>query len=179
MKTLHKHCAWLFVAAALILGAASADAAQGDNNMPRYEARPYGQQLTPQQMAQAQKIFDESFADMETTRQTLAGKRAELDQLLASPNPDGRRIETLSREIGELRGKMLSHRAAVRNKLASQGLPPDCFGPGYGPMMGGYGPMMGGYGPMMEGYGGPCWGDRGCGYGWHGAHGRHWHHRAW
>lgn len=138
-----KSLAGIFIAAAFILGGAAMGNAQEQDGAPGLQ--PYGQQLTPEQMAQARKIFDKSYADMEGTRQALASKRMELDQQLASPNPDRSRIEALSREIGELRGKMLSSRVEVRNSLAAQGLPPDCFGRGYGPANGqGYGPCWGG-----------------------------------
>lgn len=161
MNILNKKIVPLFIAAALLLGGAVvASAAETANSGMRYQMQPYGQQLTPEQMSKAQKIYNDSYAEMEEARQALAGKRAELDQQLASPNPDRGRIEALSRDIGELRGKMLASRLDVRNKLAEQGLPPDCFGRGpangYGPDYGpGYGPCRNGFGMggMMEGYG--------------------------
>lgn len=169
---MNKKIVSLFFAAALLLGGAALASAATDSDM-RYQMQPYGQQLTPQQMEKAQKIYDDSYAEMEQAREALAAKRAELDRQLASNNPDRNRIEALSREIGELRGKMLTSRMDLRNKLASQGLPPDCFGRwpgnGYGPGYGsGYGPCWGGRG-MMEGYGNGWyhhghggWGRGGC-----------------
>lgn len=122
-----------------------------------------GVQLTPEQMAEAQRILQQNYAGLEVTRQALAAKRAELDALLNSPAPDTGRIEELSREIGELRGKMLAARVNARNQLASEGLPPDCFGPcangqwGYGDYRGGWHHHGGYYGGGHHGYG-----RRGC-----------------
>ena len=109
------------------------------------------QQLSPEQLEQAKRIFQESYKDMEATRQALAAKRAELDSLLYSPNPDKAKIETLSREIGELRGKMLAARVETREKLQQNDLPENIYGPDQ--------PMRRGYGPRPEV--------------WQG--GRHWH----
>lgn len=148
-----KSFASLAIAAALVLGA-SAGQAQPDGVPPAYQMQPY-RGLTAQQEQEAQKIFVDNYAEMEATRQALAAKRMELDQQLASPSPDKGKIERLSREIGELRGKMLSARADVRAKLNQKGLPPDYFGPNYD------------YG---RGYG-PCWdapqGGWDRGYGWY------------
>lgn len=127
----------------------------------------FGPGLSPEQMRQAQKIFDENFASMDATRQELAAKRAELNALLASPNPDRGKIERLSADIGQLRGKMLAARADVRAKLQQQGLPADFYGPN--------GPRGWGYGPN------PGWGCPGMMWdnghrGWHGYRGGPWHH---
>lgn len=89
----------------------------------------WNRQLTPQQMEQARKIFDNNYQAMSETRELLNAKRAQLKAVMAQPNPDKSQIETLSREIGELRGKILAARVDVRNQLSSQGLPKDFFGP--------------------------------------------------
>lgn len=102
-----------------------ANAANGQN----YPVGPYYNNYTPEQWAEAQRIFEESNAGMATVRQELASKREILDRELAQPNPDPRTIEKLSREIGELRGKMLAARVNARNRLAERGLPADCYGP--------------------------------------------------
>ncbi len=164
---LNKHFAVLFIVAAFIFGAVAISDAQGPNDAPRYQMQPYGQQLTPQQMEQARQIWQQSYAEMEGTRQALANKRAELDQQLASPNPDRGRIESLSREIGELRGKILSSRADVRSQLAARGLPPDWYG--YGPA------NNGSYGY----YGAPCWSGMDGMMGWPGNGWRHHHGHGW
>lgn len=89
----------------------------------------YGNQLSQEQINAAREIINRNFANMDSTRQTLNAKRAELDSLLASPNPDSARIEELSRDIGQLRGKMLAARAGVRSELAKKGLSPDFLSP--------------------------------------------------
>lgn len=89
----------------------------------------YGPQMSQQQIDMAREIITRNYAAMEDTRQELASKRAQLDALLASPNPDGGKIEELSRDIGELRGKMLAARADVRKQLIQKGLSPDFLGP--------------------------------------------------
>lgn len=117
-----------------------------------------GQPLSQEQMDTAKKIFDNSYAGMEATRRALAAKSAELDAQLSSQNPDNAKIESLSREIGELQGKMLAARADVRSQLEKAGIPSDYYGfnPGYGP---GYGPNNGPGWHMYDGGG----------YGWHGS----------
>lgn len=120
----------------------------------------WNQKLTPQQMEQAKKIFDDNYAATNDVRQQLTQKRNELDNLLASQNPDKDRIETLSREIGELRGKILSARVDARAQLAKEGLPADAFGPGAP-------------GPRGFGRGNNGWGQNGPQV-WHGGHhGKH------
>lgn len=90
----------------------------------------YGEGLSQEQMDEARRIYNENFVSMNSTRQALAARYSELDQLLASQNPDRDRIETLSREIGELRGKLLAARAEVRSKLQERGLPDNFYGRG-------------------------------------------------
>lgn len=115
-----------------------APTAQAANDAPPLPQQGWSQE----QWAEARRIFDETNAGMTTTRQELASKREILDRELAKPNPDAGTIEKLSREIGELRGRMLSARATARSRLAERGLPADCYGPcaSYYPYPG---PMMG------------------------------------
>lgn len=79
--------------------------------------------LSAEQKAIAQKILDQSVADMQATRKAIADKGAELDKALKEENPDKARIEQISREIGELHGKTLTERAQLRQKFADAGLP--------------------------------------------------------
>lgn len=177
MKILNKKIALIALAATLLCGfAANGEAAfhgpgapapapgQGNFGAP---CPAFGPGLSPEQMQQAQQIFNESFASMDGTRQTLAAKRAELNALLASPNPDKGQIERLSTEIGQLRGKMLAARADVRAKLQQQGLPADFYGPG-APRGGNFGPNPGWGCPgmMMWDNGPQGWNDGPRG-GWH------------
>lgn len=144
------------------LGTAIESNAAAGFNGPNYQAQPYGPNATPDQWGEAQAILNESYAQMEQTRQMLAAKRMELDQVLAMPNPDRNRIESLSREIGELRGQMLAARAEARSRLQAKGFTMENSGPGY------WGNYQGS---------GPCWGPNGM-MGWdngwrHHAKGRH------
>lgn len=146
-----------------------ADAAQGDGGT-QYQMQPYGQ-YTQQQMEAAQKIFNDSYADMAQTRQALNDRQYQLSQELASPKPDKGKIEALSQEIGKLRGQMLAARTDLRKNLANQGLPPDCFG---------YGRPWAGAAPCGAPGWGPCWGGDNGDYrgGWY-HHGRgHGHGRG-
>lgn len=151
------------LAGILALGiAASAEAAGGRDYRP--DAQIYGG-LSAEQEATARKLFSESAASTAAIRDQLRAKRAELDAQLASPTPNKGKIESLSREIGELRGKLMNARVELRSRLADEGIPGEAFEPAPGPMPGrgpayddpGYGP---GFGPYGHGYG----------YGYH--HGR-------
>lgn len=114
----------------------------------------YGPGANAQNSEAAREIIQRNYSGMEETIAALQAKRNELDAILSSPNPDGARIESLSREIGELRGKVLAARTKIRSQLAQKGLSPDFLGsPDYDP---------------DYRYGGPR--------GYH--HGRH-HHDGW
>ena len=183
MKFIHKNMAVAILAAALCCSFASPgeaaprgpNAPQGNFGGPEFG---YGNGLSPEQMEQARQIFNESYASMDSTRQNLAAKRAELNAELANPNPDKAKIERLATEIGALRGKMLAARTEVRSRLQEQGLPADYYGPRGpnpyydGPRPGwgcpGMGMMEDGYRGWHDGYGwghhGPRHGRRGCGW---------------
>lgn len=128
---------------------------------PYYPPQQYSQPFTPEQWAQAQQIYAESNASMEPLLQELGSKMEILDRELATPNPDPATIEKLSREIGELRGKMLNAQASARTRLAERGLPPNYYGGWQGPYpQNGWDRYYnGGYRPYHHhGYGcGGCW----------------------
>lgn len=128
---LGKQISILTLLCALTFAAAGTSFAVGPDD--DYDDNLYGPQLSQEQMAQARKIFNDNYASMEATRKALTAKRAELDAQLASPTPDKAKIESLSREIGELRGKILSSRVEVRTQLEKQGLPSDFYGPAPAP----------------------------------------------
>lgn len=116
----------------------------------------YGRQITPDQAAQAKQAYADNLAKMDSARKQLTVKRAELGAELSSMNPDTAKIESLSREIGELRGKLLSARAELRSKLQGQELPD-------------YGPMDNydyGTPPPPPPYGYNGWRHHGHGHGW-------------
>lgn len=173
MTLFNKKLTTLALAAILALGAAGAAQAAGRDYRP--DAQAYAG-LTTDQQAKAKKIHDETVAATSETREKLRAKRAELDAQLASPEPDKGKIESLSREIGELRGKLMAARVDLRARLAKEGIPAEAFEPAPGPRKG-FGPGNGG-----PGNGGPAYGpgpgpDGGYGYGYH--HGRRGgHHRG-
>lgn len=180
MTLFSKKFTTLALAGVLALGMAGAAQAAGRDYRPdaqAYQGYPANPGFSAEQQAKAKKIHDETVAATSETREKLRAKRAELDAQLASPEPDKDKIESLSREIGELRGKLMAARVDMRAKLAKEGIPAEAFEAGPGPRNG-FGPGNGpanagpGYGP------GPCWGpDGGYGYGYH--HGRHGgHHRG-
>ncbi|MGE9985986.1 periplasmic heavy metal sensor [Desulfovibrio sp. SGI.169] len=149
----------LALAAMLVLGFAGISQARGYDDCaggPRYNAP-----LSPEQREKAQSIFNSHYAKMDSVRQALITKRAELDAQMSSPSPDKGKIESLSKEIGELRGKMLAARVDLRAQLDKEGLPTACghMGPGYGHM--GYdhdmGMRHGGHGHGGYGGRGGCW----------------------
>lgn len=151
MKLANKTLSVLALAGVLLCGVSAVQAA------PANAAPNNGYDLTPEQSAAMRKIFTENYDNMSSTREALAAKRAELDAQLASPNPDGAKIESLSREIGELRGKMLAARADVRAKLNREGLPSDYYGPDAPRYHNGY--------DREIRRGGPAWGHHGHGHG--------------
>ena len=85
--------------------------------------------MSQEQRLLAQEIINRNYQAMEATRQALTEKRAQLDEEMASANPNAAAIENLSREIGELRGKMLAARAGARAELAKNGLATDAYAP--------------------------------------------------
>ncbi|MBD5539499.1 MAG: periplasmic heavy metal sensor [Desulfovibrio sp.] len=174
MTLFSKKFTTLALASILALGMAGAAQAAGRDYRPDAQAWPGA--LSTEQQAKAKKIHDETVAGTSETREKLRAKRAELDAQLASPEPDKEKIESLSREIGELRGKLMAARVDLRARLAKEGIPAEAFEPG---PRNGFGPGNGAPANAGPGYGpGPCWGpDGGYGYGYH--HGRRGgHHRG-
>ena len=136
---------------------------------PRQEAP-----LSPEQMETVQKMSKAFFDQTLPLRQALIVKKAELKAQMLSPNPDAAKVETLYREIGDLRGKMAVARLNLRAELEKQGIPArHCPMSGMGP-----GPRQHGFdcdrphGPRGSGNGPDC--DRGPrGHRDHGGHGGH------
>lgn len=87
----------------------------------------WSKNITPEQNSAAHKLLEESWNATSATREALSSKYSEMNALLNSENPDASRIESLSREIGEFRGKMLEARVKVRSELSKLGLPSDYY----------------------------------------------------
>lgn len=121
MKSIAKHIAILGLAVTLCCGAALPEAAfarsDGDK-MPGFT-----RELTARQQATVKKIWSETAATRKELRKALAGKRGELGQVMKSQTPDKSKIESISREIGELRGKLLVEGLETHARLVKANLP--------------------------------------------------------
>lgn len=120
MKTSMRKLSVLLLAATLGSGFTFSGMAHakpdGEKNQPRHE-------LTQEQRDSAKKIFAESRAATAETRKALDAKKSELDALLKNENPDKAKIVALSREIGELRGKLAISKMDTKTELKKAGLP--------------------------------------------------------
>jgi zinc resistance-associated protein len=106
-------------------------------------------QLTPEKQATFQKLRDAFVAKTAQLRAELGVKMAELNALSVPQNPDQAKIDALSKQIGDLQGKLLSERTQFRIQVTKD------VGPGMGRGMrsgmgGGMGSGMGS--GMMAGY---------------------------
>ncbi|MGE4504828.1 MAG: periplasmic heavy metal sensor [Desulfovibrionaceae bacterium] len=133
---------------ALVL-AAAAWAGPGHGQGRNSHANAYAQ-LTPEQQAAADTIFDKYRTKMGELREKLWLKQAELDALVDSGAATRGDIKELVGDIGELRADLFEQREAMSEELEAAGISfwgmggRGCSGGGYG-MMGGQG-MMGGCG---------------------------------
>lgn len=94
---------------------------------------PCATQLSPEKQAAFQKLHTEFYNKTVQMRADLQVKLAELNAVAVAPNPDQGKIDTLSKEIGELRGKLLAERTRFRVQVAKE-IGPEaaaCFG-GFG-----------------------------------------------
>ena len=82
-------------------------------------------------------------------------KRAELNAQVVAQTPDQTKIDALTKEIGDMQGKLLAERTAFRIQVNKEVGPIGWGGMGYGGM-GGFHHRGGGFGPG-SGYG-PCGG---------------------
>jgi zinc resistance-associated protein len=134
--------------------------------------------LTEEQRSELDALRQKFYEDMVPLRDEVRAKRAELNTLLHTAEPDVERAKVLQQEISALRAKMAEARldfALEARKIdpnARFGMGPGReWGPGKwrGPRSQGYGPGYGHYGPgyhgrHMRGYGpgmgygpGYCW----------------------
>lgn len=110
----------LVLAAALFCGISGYADAKGPkgNGAPRYM-----EQLTPEQQNQARAIFEEGKNARQVLAADIAAKKAELAEVMKSASPDAARIEALSKELGQLRGKEMLVRMETTEKIKKAGLP--------------------------------------------------------
>ncbi len=89
-------------------------------------------QLTPEQQAAFQKLHDAYATKTAQLRADLGVKMAELNAATVAANPDQGKIDALTKQIGEMEGKLLSERALFRQQVAKE------VGPAAAAGMGGY-----------------------------------------
>ena len=108
--------------------------------------------MTPEHQATMQKLhadFNTATADLQ---KQLFAKESELNAALYADKPDDKKVDALTKEIGELNAKIYAERVKMHKAMAKEGIVPDkggCQMMGGG-MKGGmqHGGMMGG---MMGG----------------------------
>ncbi|WMW66330.1 periplasmic heavy metal sensor [Nitratidesulfovibrio liaohensis] len=135
----------LTAACLMVFGLSTGAIAQGMGHMGMGMMGGGGYQLSPEKQAAVQKIYQDQGQMVMNLNQQLMVKQYELNAQLASPNPDERRTQALSKEIADLNGKRLEAQLSFQKQLAKEGVPTAYAGV-YCPMMGGgMGcPMMGG-----------------------------------
>lgn len=118
--------------------------------------------LTQQQQTAMQQILNETSGKLGPLHDELARKEAELQGILDSTTPDQGRIASLSREIGDLRGKIMNAQIEMRGKLANAGIPAvptqRYVQPNWGQQWNGGCPGGPNCWGAQGGYGAPCWG---------------------
>lgn len=111
--------------------------------------------MAPEKQAAVQKAYDDYAVATDQLNQQLFAKQAELNALYNSGSADTGRVQTLTREIGDLNGKLYAAQANLRKQLAKTGAtsPNSGYGMGYGRGMRGM--HMGGMGMGYNGWN--CW----------------------
>ena len=105
-----------------------------------------GGTMTQEQYAKAQQLAAENYAAINPIFQQWQAKQAELNAQVYRQTPEKTKIEALSKEIGELQGKLYAEQANLEAKLVKEGIPAgNGWCPGYGGGMG-RGMMGGGMG---------------------------------
>jgi zinc resistance-associated protein len=135
--------------ATLVLTASLALAGPGGPGGPGGPCGPCGGpgqvQLSPEKQAAFQKLQEAYDNKTVQLRADLEVKRAELNAASVAATPDTAKIQALSKDIGDLVGKLTAERAQFRVQVAKEIGPAGLAGcPGLG---GGHG-RMGGYGRM-------------------------------
>lgn len=129
--------------------------------MPGGQAMGTMYNLPPEKQAAVQKLYSEHNQATESLRQQLFAKQSELNTLYYSGSADTGKVQTLSREIGDLNAKLYSAQVSLRKQLTKEGVPAYGMGHGAGYGMGhgmGMGMGMGhGMGMGSNGAGMNCW----------------------
>ena len=103
--------------------------------------------LSPEKQELAQKLYEDFYKSTEAVRQELVSKRHELGAQMYNAKPDENKIQSLAKEISDLRAKLYSARVSLKGRLIKEGIP---FGHG------GDGPGMGRGRGYCGGAGGCC-----------------------
>jgi len=113
--------------------------------------------VAPENQAAMQKAYDGYAVATDQLNEQLFAKQAELNALYNSGSADSGRVQTLTREIGDLNGKLYAAQANLRKQLAKTGAtsPRAASGYGMGYGMGMRGMHMGGMGMGYNGWN--CW----------------------
>lgn len=91
-------------------------------------------QLSPEKQAAYQKLSEAFYNKTAQMRADIGVKRAELRAAAVAQNPDTAKIEALSKEIGDLMGKLLAERTQFRIQVSKEiGVFAMGGGRGYGP----------------------------------------------
>ena len=116
--------------------------------------------LTEEQRSQLDGLHQRFYDETAQLRNEIWSKKAELNTVLNSSNPDAEKARALQKEISDLKAKMAEKK--INFELEVRKIAPEIrsgrgYGRGYRSHMRGYGPGMG-YGRHMGGYGpGGCW----------------------
>jgi zinc resistance-associated protein len=110
-------------------------------------------QLSPEKQAALQKLQEAFFTKTVQLRADIGVKRAELNAVSVAATPDTAKIQALSKELGDLVGKLTAERVLFRAQVAKEIGPAGLAAcPGFGPGFGrGHGYGHGGYGHMGRG----------------------------
>ncbi|MBU1003605.1 MAG: periplasmic heavy metal sensor [Proteobacteria bacterium] len=88
------------------------------------------QTLTPEQQQQLDTLQNDFFARTETLRQETYAKHLELEALLAATKMDKGKIEAVTKQLVDLKGKMFQESVTFREKVREAGI--QDFGRGRG-----------------------------------------------
>lgn len=106
-------------------------------------------QLSPEKQAALQKLQEAHYAKTAQLRADLGVKRAELNALSVTGNPDTAKVQALSKDLGDLIGKLTAERTLFRAQVAKEIGPAGLANCGFGGNGGyGHGHMGGGRGMM-------------------------------
>ncbi|QBH95367.1 periplasmic heavy metal sensor [Limnobaculum zhutongyuii] len=115
----------------------------GHNGMKQGQGyhRGFMANLTPEQQATSQKIFNEFQTKSADLRQKMMSKNYEYKALLTSNPLDEQKVQAVSKEIDELRNALHQNRVAMDIEMAKAGMPMTGrhMGMGMGDHMGGKG----------------------------------------